>query len=207
MIAGGSDTSMSTLTWAISLLLTHPNILKKVQEELDSQIGSQQNVEESDCANLIYLQAVVKETLRLHPAAPLSGPRLFTEDCTIGGYHVRKGTRMILNIWKIQTDPKVWSDPLEFRPERFLSIHKDVDVKDPNFDLLPFGGGRRICPGLTFGMRMVHFTLARLLHAFEISIPNHIPVDMSEIFGLTNVKATPLEVMLAPRLSSDLYEL
>lgn len=201
MIAGGSDTVMITLTWAISLLLNNLHSLKKVQEELDAQIGKQRHVKEADIANLTYLQAIVKETLRLYPAAPISGPRLFTEDCTVGEYRVPKGTRLILNIWKIQTDPGTWPDPMEFRPERFLSSHKDIDVKDSNFALLPFGGGRRICPGMSFALEMVHFLLARFLHAFEISTMDNLPVDMSEIFGMTNLKATPLEVMLRPRLT------
>ncbi|XP_030545397.1 cytochrome P450 CYP82D47-like [Rhodamnia argentea] len=205
MIAGGSDSSMVTLTWAISLLLNNLPLLKKAQEELDAQIGKQRHVKQADIASLTYLQAVVKETLRLHPAAPLSAPRLFTEGCTVGEYHVPKGTRLILNIWKIQTDPREWPDPLEFRPERFLSSHKDVDVKDSNFALLPFGCGRRICPGMNFGLEMVHFLLARFLHAFEISTVDDSPVDMSEIFGLTNLKATPLEVVLRPRLTQELY--
>ncbi|XP_010064547.1 cytochrome P450 CYP82D47 [Eucalyptus grandis] len=205
MIAGGSDTSMVTLTWAISLLLNNLHSLKKAQKELDAQIGKQRHVKEGDIASLTYLQAIVKETLRLHPAAPLSGPRQFTEDCTVGEYHVPKGTWLILNIWKIQTDPRTWPDPLEFRPERFLSSHKDVDVKDSNIALLPFGGGRRICPGISFGLEMVHFLLAKFLHAFEISTVDNSPVDMSEIFGPTILKATPLEVMLKPRLTRELY--
>ncbi|XP_030447135.1 cytochrome P450 CYP82D47-like [Syzygium oleosum] len=203
VIMGGSDTTMVTLTWAISLLLNNLHILKRAQNELDTQIGKQRHVKEADIASLTYLQAIVKETLRLYPAAPISGPRLFTEDCTVGEYHVPKGTRLILNIWKIQTDPRTWPDPLEFRPERFLSSHKDVDVKDSNFALLPFGGGRRICPGISFALEMVHFLLARFLQAFEIATVDDSPVDMSEIFGLTNLKATPLEVMLRPRLTQN----
>ncbi|XP_030447097.1 cytochrome P450 CYP82D47-like [Syzygium oleosum] len=205
MIAGSSDTAMVTLTWAISLLLNNLHILQKAQKEIDAQIGKQRHVKAADIAGLTYLQAIVKETLRL--AAPISAPRLFTEDCIVGEYHVPKGTRLILNIWKIQIDPRTWPDPLEFRPERFLGSHKDVDVRDSNFALLPFGGGRRICPGITFGLEMVHFLLARFLHAFEISTVDDSPVDMSEIFGLTNLKATPLEVLLRPRLTQELYQL
>lgn len=206
MILGGSDTTAVTLTWAISLLLNNLPVLKKAQEELDAQIGKQRTMKQADIASLTYLQAIVKETLRLHPAAPLSAPLLFTEDCTVGEYHVPKGTQLILNVSKIHTDPGTWSDPLEFRPERFLSSHKDVDVTDSNFELLPFGGGRRICPGISFALRAVHFLLARFLHAFEISTLDNSPVDMSESFGLTTIKATPLEVMLTPRLPNELYQ-
>ncbi|KAI3439681.1 uncharacterized protein J3R85_004520 [Psidium guajava] len=138
-----------------------PSRPKESSGGLDAQIGKQRHVKQADIASLNYLQAIVKETLRLHPAAPLSAPRLFTEDCTVGEYHVPKGTRLIVNVSKIHTDPGTWSDPLEFRPERFLSNHKDVNVTDSNFELLPFGGGRRICPGISFALQMVHFLLAR----------------------------------------------
>uniref|UniRef100_A0A2N9IFN5 Cytochrome P450 n=1 Tax=Fagus sylvatica TaxID=28930 RepID=A0A2N9IFN5_FAGSY len=150
MIAGGNDTTMVTLTWTLSLLLNNPHTLKKAQEELDINVGKGRLVNEADINNLFYLQAVIKEALRLYPPGPLSGPREFHEDCTIGDYHVPKGTRLIVNLWKIQTDPRVWSDPLDFKPERFLTTHKDVDVKGQNFELIPFASGRRACPGISF---------------------------------------------------------
>ncbi|XP_030932470.1 cytochrome P450 82A3-like [Quercus lobata] len=153
MIAGGSDTSTITLTWTIALLLNN-HVLKKARDELDVQVGRVRIVNESDIDKLVYLQAIVKETLRLYPATRLAAPREFTENCIIGGYHVPKGTRLIINIWKIQTDPRIWSDPLEFKPERFLTTHKNVDVRGQNFELLPFGSGRRECPGISFGLHM-----------------------------------------------------
>lgn len=188
-----------TLVWALSLVLNHNNVLKKIQDELDFHVGKERLVNESDIPNLVYLQAVVKETLRLYPAGPLFGPREFTEDCTIGGYHVPRGTRLITNLWKIQTDPRIWSDPMEFKPERFLTTHKDVDVKGKHFELIPFGGGRRSCPGITFGLQMTQLVLAALFQAFDVSTDG--PVDMAASFGLTNVKSTPLEVLVKPRLS------
>jgi cytochrome P450 len=209
MIAGGSDTTMVTLTWAIALLLNNPHKLKRAQDELDAEIGRERVVSESDMSKLVYIQAIVKETLRLYPAAPLSAPHEFTEDCTIGGYNVLKGTRLITNLWKIQTDPKKWpDDPLEFKPERFLTTHKDVDVRGQHFELIPFGSGRRACPGLSFGIQIVQFTLASFLHAFQIASPSNninAPIDMTESFGLTNVKATPLEVLIKPRLCRNVY--
>ncbi|PON99151.1 Cytochrome P450, E-class, group I [Trema orientale] len=198
LIAGGTDTTTVTLVWALSLVLNHKSVLKKIQEELDHIVGKERLVNESDITNLVYLQAVAKETLRLYPAGPLSGPREFTKDCTIGGYHVPKGTRLITNLWKIQTDPRIWADPMEFKPERFLTTHKDVDVKGKHFELIPFGGGRRSCPGITYGLQMTQLVLAALLQAFEVSTDG--PVDMTAIFGLTNEKATPLEVLVKPRL-------
>ncbi|KAK9940133.1 hypothetical protein M0R45_016807 [Rubus argutus] len=210
LIVGGSDTTMVTLTWAIALLLNNHHKLKRAQDELDAEIGRERTVSESDMSKLVYIQAIVKETLRLYPAAPLSAPHEFTEDCTIGGYNVLKGTRLITNIWKIQTDPKMWPDnPLEFKPERFLTTHKDVDVRGQHFELIPFGSGRRACPGLSFGIQMVQFTLASFLHAFQISTPSNninAPIDMTESFGLTNIKATPLEVLIKPRLSHNVYK-
>ncbi|XP_062015824.1 cytochrome P450 CYP82D47-like [Rosa rugosa] len=207
MIAGGSDTTMVTLTWAIALLLNNREKLKRAQDELDTEIGRERFVSESDMSKLVYIQAIVKETLRLYPAAPLSGPHEFNQDSTIGGYYVPKGTRLITNLWKIQTDPKMWpDDPLGFMPERFLTTHKDVDVRGQHFELIPFGSGRRVCPGLDFGIQMVQFTLASFLQAFQVStLSNNAPIDMTESFGLTNVKATPLEVLIKPRLSHKLY--
>ncbi|XP_041992411.1 cytochrome P450 CYP82D47-like [Salvia splendens] len=206
LISGASDTTSIMLVWAMALLLNNNHALRKVQQELDDQVGRDKRVNDSDIDKLVYLQAVVKETLRLYPAAPLSGPREFTQDCVLGTYNVSKGTILFVNIWKLHRDPKIWSeDPLEFRPERFLTTHRHVDVKSPNFDYIPFGGGRRICPGINYGMRMLHLVLASLLQAFDISTPNGEEVDMSESGGLTNGKATPLDVLVSPRLCPSLY--
>lgn len=207
LFAGGSDTTSVTLTWALCLLLNSPLVMEKAKEELDAQIGKERCVRESDINKLTYLQAIVKETLRLYPPAPLSGPREFSENCTLGGYHVIKGTRLITNLWRINTDPNIWPDPLEFKPERFLTTHKDVDVRGSNFVLLPFGSGRRICPGISLGLQMLHFILASFLHSFDILNPTPELVDMSESFGLTNTKATPLKILIKPHLSINCYEI
>ncbi|KAL5080125.1 hypothetical protein RYX36_008546 [Vicia faba] len=206
LILGATDTSTVTLTWVICLLLKNPHALKKVKEELNIQIGEERFIDESDMKNLVYLQAIVKETLRLYPPGPLSAPREFTEDCILGGYHIKKGTRLITNLWKIHTDPSIWPDPLEFKPERFLTTHKDVDVKGQDFELLPFGSGRRICPGISFGLHMIHLTLANFLHSFDILNGSTEPVDMSEVLGMTNEKATPLEIRVKPYFSPKYYE-
>ncbi|KAJ0024021.1 hypothetical protein Pint_08875 [Pistacia integerrima] len=205
IIVGATDTTTVNLTWALSLLLNNHYALEKVQEELDSVVGKERLLSESDVDKLVYLQAVVKEALRLYPAGPLGGGREFTKDCTISGYYVPKGTRLLLNIWKIQTDPQVWSDPLEFKPERFLTTHKDIDVKGQHFELIPFGCGRRACPGISFGLQMTHLALASLLHAFDITTPSSAPVDMTGTPGMTNIRATPLEILVKPRLSHHLY--
>ncbi|KAI3684780.1 hypothetical protein L6452_34006 [Arctium lappa] len=200
LIVSGTDTTTVTLTWALSLLLKNRYALRKVQEELEMHIGKDRQVNEPDIKNLVYLQSVVKETLRLYPAGFLGGPRAFSNDCIVSGYHVPKGTWLIINMWKLHRDPMIWSDPFEFRPERFLTPnHKDVDVKGRDFELIPFGAGRRVCPGIAFGLQMLHLVLATLLHNFDMSTPNGAPVDMTETAGLTNAKATPLEVLVAPR--------
>lgn len=206
LILGGTDTTAVVLTWAFCLLLRNPHVLKKAKEEIDIQIGKDRFIKESDMSKLVYLQAIVKETLRLYPPAPFSSPREFIENCILGGYHIKKGTRLMPNLWKIHRDPSVWSDPLEFRPERFLTTHKDVDVRGHNYEFLPFGSGRRICAGMSLGLNMAHFTLANFLHSFDILNPSTESPDMTEIFGFTNTKATPLEVLVKPRLTPNYYE-
>nr|GMD89049.1 cytochrome P450 CYP82D47-like [Ipomoea batatas] len=205
LVAGGADTIKVMLIWTLSLIMNHPHVLKKVQEELDMVIGKERRINESDITSLIYLQAIVKETLRLYPAGPVGGYRIFTEDCIISDFHVPKDTWLLVNLWKLHRDPQVWSDPLKFKPERFIDNHKDIDVKGQDFELIPFGAGRRICPGTTFGLQMLHLVMANLLHSFELSTLGNAPIDMTESTGLTNIKATPLEILLTPRLPFFLY--
>ncbi|GMH29648.1 hypothetical protein Nepgr_031491 [Nepenthes gracilis] len=205
VILGGIDTTTTTLTWALSLLLNNRHVLKKALDELDTIVGKERLVDDSDMENLVYLQAIIKEAMRLYPAAPLSGPREAINDCNISGYHVRASTRLFVNIHKIHRDPRVWPNPCEFRPERFLTTHKHVDVRGQNFKLIPFGSGKRICPGISFAIQIMAFTLANLLQAFEITTLSNKQVDLTERFGLTSIKATPLEVIITPRLPDKLY--
>ncbi|KAI6695294.1 hypothetical protein NL676_023004 [Syzygium grande] len=184
-----------------------PRVLKKAQQELDTHVGKSRHVEESDVKNLTYLQAIVKETLRLYPPAPIVGLRSTMEDCTFsGGFRIPAGTRLLFNYWKIQRDERVWSNPEEFEPERFLTTHANVDVRGQNFELIPFGAGRRSCAGTSLALHTVHLTLASLLQSFEINTVSDEPVDMTEGPGLTNLKTTPLEVLLIPRLDQKVYE-
>ncbi|KAJ9166158.1 hypothetical protein P3X46_020944 [Hevea brasiliensis] len=205
MIAG-NETVTVAMTWALALLLNNRPVLKKAQEELDKIVGRERLVNDKDISNLFYLQAIVKETLRLYPPAFIPGPRQFTQDCTIGGYYVPKNTWLMVNVWKIQRDPSVWPDPTEFKPERFLTTHKNVDVRSQNFELLPFGGGRRACPAASYVLHIVHLTLATLLQAFEISTPTDAAIDMTPGAGLANMKTTPLEAVVSPRLPPCCYE-
>ncbi|MED6158761.1 hypothetical protein PIB30_035781 [Stylosanthes scabra] len=176
--------------------------MEKVQEEIDIHVRNKRCINEFDINKLVYLQVVVKETLRLYPPSSLSGIREFREDCFLGGYHVSKGTRLLTNLWKIQTDPSIWEDPLEFKLERFLTTHKEVDVKGNHFEYIPFGSGRRICPEISFGIRTTHLTLTSFLQCFELSKASSEPIDMTAV----NIKVTPLKVLIKPRLSSLLYK-
>ncbi|KAK9112950.1 hypothetical protein Scep_020469 [Stephania cephalantha] len=205
LILGMTDTTMVALTWAISLLLNNRPALKKAQEELEAQVGIERHVDESDVKNLVYLQAVIKEVLRLYPPEPLSGPREALQDCEVAGYHVPRGTRLIANLWKLHRDPSTWQDPMEFRPERFLMDHSHVDVWGQHFEYMPFGSGRRSCPGVSFEVRVLPLILARLIHAFEMTTRGDVQVDMSEKPGLVISKASPLEVVISPRLPLHLF--
>jgi cytochrome P450 len=205
LLLAGTDTTSVTLTWALALLLNNPDVLKKAQSEVDDHVGIERQVEESDIKNLVYIQAIIKETLRLYPAGPLSVPHESMESCNLGGYEIPKGTRLLVNLWKIHRDPETWSDPLKFEPGRFLTTHKDVDIRGQHFELIPFGSGRRMCPGVSFALQVTEFTLASLIHSFNISPPSDDPIDMTESFGLTIEKTTPLHVLLKPRLSTHNY--
>ncbi|XP_051128151.1 cytochrome P450 CYP82D47-like [Andrographis paniculata] len=199
-LISGSDTNTVMLVWSLSLLLNNPKELKKAQQELDEKVGRERRVELSDMSNLVYLEAIVKECLRLYPAAPLSAVREFSEDCNVGGYEIEKGTMLFVNIWKLQRDPQLWEEPDKFLPERFLTTagHRD-------FQWIPFGGGRRICPGVNLALEMMKLVIANLVQGFDISTLDDEPVDMAGSFGLTISKAGPLNVLVSPRLPASLY--
>ncbi|KDP26346.1 hypothetical protein JCGZ_17504 [Jatropha curcas] len=206
LIVAGSDTTSITMTWALSSLLNNRKTLERLQEELDQKVGRDRWVDDSDIEKLDYFSAVIKETLRLYPPGPLGVPREATEDCTIAGYHIPKGTRLFTNLWKLHRDPNVWADPEEFKPERFLTDNANLDVSGQHFEYLPFGAGRRSCPGLNFAMQVMNITLARLLQAYDFRTPGNEPVDMTEGKGIALPKITPLEVVLTPRLAPELYQ-
>ncbi|RRT52089.1 hypothetical protein B296_00029379 [Ensete ventricosum] len=140
MFTGGTNTSTMTIEWAISEILKRPETFDKATEELDRVIGRGRWVEEEDVHHLPYIEAIVKETMRIHPAAPLLVPRLSREHTTVDGYDIPVGTQVLVNVWAIGRDPAVWDTPEEFRPERFVG--SPIDVKGHHFELLPFGAGR-----------------------------------------------------------------
>ncbi|KAF5466363.1 hypothetical protein F2P56_016294 [Juglans regia] len=208
LIAGGTESSAVTVEWAISELLRKPEIFNKAAEELDRVIGRDRWVEEKDIVNLPYIDAIVKETMRLHPVAPMLVPRLAREDCKIAGYDILKGTRVLVNVWTIGRDPTLWENPDEFCPERFIG--KAIDVKGHDFELLPFGAGRRMCPGYSLGLKVIQSSLANLLHGFTWKLPGDMKkedLNMEEIFGLSTPKKTPLVTIVDTRLPKHVYSL
>ncbi|RWW03177.1 hypothetical protein GW17_00033684 [Ensete ventricosum] len=199
IFVAGSDTTSSTVEWAMAELLRNPRVMAKVREEIVRVIGVSREVEEEDIGSLPYLQAVVKETLRLHPPVPLMLPRLAEATVEIHDYEIPEGTRLLINIWAIGRDSSLWTEPEEFLPERFLN--KEVDFKGRHFEFIPFGSGRRICPGLPLAYRMVHLMLASMLQRFEWRLPEGKEprdLDMEEKFGVTLIMASPLKAMAVP---------
>ena len=206
LFLAGSETGSSTIEWAIAEAIRNPRIMKKAQAELENVIGKDRRVEESDIDRLPYLHAVVKETFRLHPAAPLLIPHRAESSCEVAGYVIPKDTQVLVNAWAIGRDPTIWSEPLEFKPERFMD--SELEYRGQNFELIPFGAGRRICPGLPLAHRMVHVVIASLLHSFNWSLPDGITpenMDMTEKFGATLQSASPLIAVPSPRLPVHLF--
>ncbi|KAK7280860.1 hypothetical protein RIF29_08393 [Crotalaria pallida] len=202
IIAGAFDTSTTVVEWAMSELLKHPTKMKKLQIELENVIGLNRNVEETDLQKLSYLNMVVKETLRLHPVVPLLVPRESLEDVTIDGYYIKKRTRIIINAWAIGRDPKAWSDNANmFYPERFED--GNIDVRGLDFRLIPFGSGRRGCPGIQLGLVTVKLVLAQLVHCFDWELPLGMSIDdldMTEKFGLSTPRSKHLLIRPTYRL-------
>jgi cytochrome P450 len=153
--------------------------------------------------SLPYIDAIVKETMRLHPVAPMLVPRLSREDTSIGGYDIPAGTRVLVSVWSIGRDPELWEAPEEFMPERFIGSR--LDVKGQDYELLPFGSGRRMCPGYSLGLKVIQVSLANLLHGFEWKLPDGVELSMEEIFGLSTPRKFPLEAVVEPKLPAHLY--
>ncbi|XP_061988629.1 flavonoid 3',5'-hydroxylase CYP75B138-like [Rosa rugosa] len=205
MVVGGTYTSSNTIEFAMSEVLNKPEVLQKVQQELEAVVGKNSVVEESHIHKLPYLYAVMKETLRLHPALPLLVPHCPSETCTVGGYTIPKGSRIFVNVWAIHRDPSSWENPLEFDPTRFLDGKWDYSGSD--FKYFPFGSGRRICAGIALADRMVMHSLATLLHSFDWKLPQGEKLDLSEKFGIVLKKKISLVAIPTPRLSDPaLYE-
>ncbi|GJR32290.1 cytochrome P450 93A3-like protein [Tanacetum coccineum] len=200
IFVAGTDNVAITTEWALAELINHPNIMKKAKEEIDQVVGKKRLLQESDVPNLPYLQAIIKETLRLHPPVPMI-PRKSTEDRIAAGFHIPANTTIFINVWALGRDPNTWENPLEFRPERFEE--KQIDVRGQHYGLLPFGSGRRMCPGTSLGLQMIHATFGAMIQCFEWKAGtngNLTSVDMDEGLGLNLPRANPLVCIPVARI-------
>ncbi|PRQ39956.1 putative geraniol 8-hydroxylase [Rosa chinensis] len=198
LFVAGTETTSATVEWAMAELLCNPEVLSKAQAELNQVIGKGKLVEESDIVRLPYLQAIIKETFRLHPVFPFLLPRKAGANIEIDGYVISKDAQVLINVWAIGRDPLTWENPNLFKPERFLGLDNQIDVTGKNFELIPFGGGRRICPGLPLAIRMLHLMLGSLLNNFDWKLENGVfpdTMNMEEKYGLTLQKAQPLRAV------------
>ncbi|XP_012080983.2 tabersonine 16-hydroxylase 2 [Jatropha curcas] len=198
MFGAGSDTSSKTTEWAMAELMKNPEIMKNAQEELRSLFGESGNVDEAKLHEIKWLKLIINETLRLHPAVTLI-PRLCREKTKISGYDVYPNTRVFINTWAIGRDPIIWTEPEKFVPERF--IDSSIDYRGNHFEYTPFGAGRRICPGMTFGMVNLEIFLANLLYHFDWKLPGRITsenLDMTENFGGVIKRKQDLELIPVP---------
>ncbi|XVE56694.1 hypothetical protein DITRI_Ditri04bG0031200 [Diplodiscus trichospermus] len=199
---GGSDTSATTMEWLMAELVTHPDIMKKVQEEVRNIVGKKSKVDMDDINKMVYLKCVIKETFRLHPPVPLLLPRENSSSVKLGGYDVPSNLTIFINVWAIQRDPNWWEKPEEFIPERF--VNSPVDFKGQDFQFIPFGFGRRGCPGLLFAVASIEYLTANLLYWFDWKLPDgeiRENFDMSELYGLTVNRKAPLRVLPISHLS------
>ncbi|KAB2060088.1 hypothetical protein ES319_A11G353500v1 [Gossypium barbadense] len=201
MFTAGTDTTTSTIEWAMAELLHNPRTLKTVQAELRNHLGYHgRGLEEKDIENLPYLKAIIKETLRLHPPLPFLVPHMAMDSCKMLGYHIPKETQVLVNVWAIGRDPKTWENPSEFRPERFLEPNT-MDYKGHHFEFIPFGSGRRMCPAVPLVSRLLPMALGSLLHCFDWSLADGVKpedLDMSERMGITLRKSVPLKALAIP---------
>jgi cytochrome P450 len=199
VLTAGSDTVAITVEWAMAELLHNPNAMDKVRAEIKAAGGGKETIEEADTARLPYLRAVMKEAMRLHPVAPILLPHQAVEDgVEIGGYAVPRGSTVIFNAWAIMRDPAAWERPDVFIPERFLDKAVKVDFRGKDFEFIPFGAGRRVCPGIPMAERVMPLILASLLHAFEWRLPDGVSAEnlnVSEKFTTANVMAVPLKAV------------
>ncbi|KAL7218508.1 hypothetical protein ACSBR2_011715 [Camellia fascicularis] len=199
MFAAGADTTYTVLEWTMTELLRHPIIMKKLQEEVRGIAPKKANLSEDDLEQMHYLKAIIKETLRLHPPVPLLIPRESTKHVKLQGYDIPTKTRVFINAWAIGRDPLSWEEPEEFRPERFLNSF--IDFNGQNFQFIPFGAGRRGCPGIVFAIANLELVLASLVHKFDWALPGGVTgdnMDLAESSGITIHRKFPLILVATP---------
>lgn len=199
MFAGGTGTSASALEWGMSELMRNPAVMKKLQGQIREAFRGKAVVTEGDlqASNLRYLKLVIKEALRLHPPAPLLVPRESIDVCELDGYTIPAKSRVIINAWAIGRDPRYWDDAEEFKPERFEE--GTVDFMGSNYEFIPFGSGRRMCPGFNYGLASMELALVGLLYHFDWSLPEGVAeLDMAEAPGLGVRRRSPLLLCATP---------
>ncbi|XP_028084409.1 isoflavone 2'-hydroxylase-like isoform X2 [Camellia sinensis] len=202
LLIAGTETSSTTMEWTMSLLLNHPDAMTKVKTEIDAHVGQDRLIDEQDLPKLNYLSNVINEALRLYSPVPLLLPHEASEDCTVGGYDVPCGTMLMVNALAIHRDPKIWENPTKFMPERFESESAGDGCR-----LIPFGSGRRGCPGTNLAKRIVGLALGALIQSFEWKTINEEEVDMAVSSGLTMPKLKPLEAICKRRPSMSRHYL
>ncbi|XP_061354383.1 geraniol 8-hydroxylase-like, partial [Gastrolobium bilobum] len=196
LFVAGTDTITTTLEWAMAEVIRNSEVMLKAKQELEETIGIGNPVDETDIAKLPYLKAIIKETFRLHPPVPFLIPRKAKTNIEICGYTVPKDAQVLVNVWAIGRDSSAWDNPNLFLPERFLG--SEIDVKGHDFELAPFGAGRRICPGLPLAMRTLLLMLGSLVNSFNWKLEDHMKledINMDDKFGITIEKAQPLRVV------------
>ncbi|MFQ6659168.1 hypothetical protein Gotur_028168, partial [Gossypium turneri] len=193
MLLGGTNTVVIALEWSMSHLLNNLNIMQKSKSELDFHIGHGRLLDETDLPRLSYLQNIISETLRLNPAVPLLVPHVSSDRCNLLGYNIPKGTMLLVNAWAIHRDPKLWDEATCFKPERFENGRAE------GYKMMPFGLGRRACPGIDLGQRVVGLVLGSLIQCFEWKRVSSKKIDMAEGKGLNSPKAKPIEAFCKVR--------
>ncbi|KAM4077682.1 hypothetical protein ACJW30_12G157700 [Castanea mollissima] len=204
MFAAGTDTSSTVIDWAMSEMMRQPRVLEKAQAEIRRAFNGKKQFHEKDIQNLSYLKLVIKETLRLHPPVAMLLPRECREPCEIDGYEIPLKTKVIVNAWAIGRDPALWHDAESFIPERFAN--SSIDFNGTHLEYIPFGAGRRMCPGITFGMVNVELPLAQLLYHFDWELPGRMrpeDLDMTEFFGAVVRRKNNLYLVAAPYSPSE----
>lgn len=195
MLAASMHTSATAIEWTLSELIKNPTVMKKLQKELETVVGMKRKMEETDLENLQYLDMVVKESLRLHPEAPLLLPHQSIEECEIAGFFIPQRSRVIVNAWAVMRDSEAWIEAEKFWPERFEET--SVDVRGRDFQLIPFGSGRRGCPGMQLGLTVVRLVVAQLVHCFDWKLPDDVPPDELEMTGEFGFTAPTAKHLLA----------
>ncbi|XP_077230144.1 desmethyl-deoxy-podophyllotoxin synthase-like [Tasmannia lanceolata] len=199
MFGAGTGTSSTVMVWAMAQLVRNPRKMEKAQEEVRKVLKGKEKILESDIGELSYLKLVIKETMRLCPPLPLLVPRESMDKCEINGYEIPKKTRVLVNSWALSRDPRYWENPEEFEPERFS--RNSIDFKGHDFEFIPFGAGRRGCPGMLFGLATIELALANLLYFFDWKLPHGMKaenLDMREAFSLTLARKTSLSLVAIP---------